>query len=297
MCGGRYEILEPVGSGGRGTVYKAHDAQLNRLVAVKRLKGDPANHGAIDPEEEQKLLNEASLTGAVQHPNVVAVYDGGTDDKGAYLVMEYVDGETVSEIIKRGTLTIQDFIGITTQTLEGLIAAHEMGLIHRDLKPSNVIVSWLPSGTYQVKILDFGMAKYSPTPTQQTEDQNQAIFGTIHFMAPEQFNRQPLDMRTDLYALGCILYYGLAGMLPFQGDDPAAIMKAHLQGRVIPVHYVRRDLPQSLGRWLMRLLARDTAERPRSASDALDDFNLSQTLPPRSPEKEEDLSITFQRAV
>jgi serine/threonine protein kinase len=264
----RYEILNPIGAGGLGLVSKARDARLNRFVAIKRLK-HPGKGETRSPEEERKLLQEASLTGAVQHPNIVSVYDGGVDQEGAFLVMEYVDGETLTEVFHEGKLTPQDFFQIGSQVLEGLIAAQELGLIHRDLKPGNLMLCWLPSGTYRVKILDFGLAKYAPVPVHQTEDQNKAIEGTIHYMAPEQFLRQPLDGRTDLYALGCILYYGITGMLPFQGDSPADIMQAHLHGNVTPVLVVRPDLPQPYAEWLMGMLAREAGNRPENAMAAL----------------------------
>ena len=274
MASARYEIINPVGSGGLGLVSKARDVRLNRMVAIKRLKA-PKEGDVRDPDEERKLLQEASLTGAVQHPNIVSVYDGGVDDEGAFLIMEYVDGETLTEVFKEGTLTPEDFVEISRQCLDGLLAAQELGLIHRDLKPGNVMLSWLPSGTYRVKILDFGMAKYAPVPVHQTEDQDKAICGTIHFMAPEQFLRYPLDGRTDLYALGCILYYGITGMLPFQGDSPADIMQAHLHGTVTPALMVRSDFPKPLADWLMKMLARESGDRPQDAAQALVELEAS----------------------
>lgn len=291
MISDRYVIISPIGSGGAGTVSKARDTQLNRHVAIKRLKtqtdGVPPN-----PEEERKLLHEASITGALQHPNIVSVYDGGVDEEGAFLVMEYVDGETLAEVFQQGTLTLPDFVEITTQILEGLMAAQELGLLHRDLKPGNLMINWLPSGSYRVKILDFGMAKYAPVPVHQTEDQDKAIYGTIHFMAPEQFKRQPLDSRTDLYALACILYLGLSGMNPFQGDNPAEIMKAHLQSRVLPIRMIRRDLPLPLTEWLMSMLSRDGEDRPQDAEAALEAFQEAIALADAPDEDKEVLQQT-----
>lgn len=287
MATDRYDILGPISSGGLGTVCKGRDTQLNRLVAIKRLK--PLQDGKKpNPKEEQKLLHEASLTGAIQHPNIVSVYDGGIDAEGAYLVMEYVDGETLTEVFQQGTLTPPDFIEMTRQILDGLMAAQDLGLLHRDLKPGNIMVSWLPSGNYRVKILDFGMAKYAPVPLHQTEDHNKAIYGTIHFMAPEQFKRQPLDKRTDLYALACILYLGLTGLMPFRGDSPSEIMKAHLQARVIPVHMIRRDLPRPLGEWLMMMLSRDAEDRPVDAAHALEIFQHAIALGDQSLHEDVD---------
>lgn len=271
----RYEIISAIGEGGIGRVYKALDRQLKRFVAIKRLhRRSPDNESGTD-EEEKRLLQEASLTCAIQHTNIVSVFDGGVDEEGAYLVMEYVEGETLSEVIRRGTLTFDDFCRVVSQTLEGMSAAQEKGLLHRDLKPSNLMISWLPSGSYRIKILDFGMAKYAPIPTHQTTDHKRGIYGSIHFMAPEQFNLARLDPRTDLYALGCIYYYALTGMYPFDGESVEDIMKAHLQGRVVPVHYVRRDLPHPVGHWLMGLISRDMTDRPRSALETLEKFQVS----------------------
>ncbi len=296
MAEDRYDIISPIGSGGLGTVYKARDTQLNRYVAIKRLKS--AGERPATSDEQQKLLDEASLTGAVQHPNIVSVYDGGVDHEGAFLVMEFVDGETLNEVFQNGALTIHDFVQIATQIQEGLVAAQNLQLLHRDLKPGNIMISWLPSGSYRVKILDFGMAKFAPTPMHQTADHDQAIYGAVHFMAPEQFNRMPLDVRTDLYAMGCILYLGLTGILPFQGDNPAEIMKAHLQGRVIPVHYVRKDLPRPLAEWLMTLLARDMDERPDNAEQSLEHFQagIEKAQALETEDESEDAELEFQHA-
>lgn len=295
MARDRYDIIAPIGSGGLGTVSKARDTQLNRMVAIKRLKSQTEGD-THDPVEEQKLLQEASITGALQHPNIVSVYDGGVDEDGAFLVMEHVDGETLTEVFQQGTLTVADFVEITTQTLEGLMAAQELGLLHRDLKPGNLMVSWLPSGSYCVKILDFGMAKYAPVPVHQTEDQDKAIYGTIHFMAPEQFKRQPLDSRTDLYALACILYFGVSGLMPFQGDSPAEIMKAHLQSRVIPVNMIRRDLPGPIAEWLMGMLSRDGEDRPDDAAAALESFYQAIDRANAEPESEDEDEDEILRA-
>ena len=291
MAANRYEIISPIGSGGIGTVSKARDTQLNRHVAIKRLKTQTDGE-APDPDEECKLLHKASITGALQHPNIVSVYDGGVDDGGAFLVMEFVDGETLTEVFQQGTLTVADFDEITTQTLEGLMAAQELGLLHRDLKPGNLMITWLPSDSYRIKILDFGMAKYAPVPVHQTEDEDKAIYGTIHFMAPEQFKRQPLDSRTDLYALACILYLGLSGMNPFQGDSPAEIMKAHLQSRVLPIRMIRKDLPLPISEWLMSMLGRDEEARPQDAAAALESFQEAIALAEAPDEDKEELQQT-----
>ena len=134
-------------------------------------------------------------------------------------------------------------------SLEALIAAEAGGVLHRDLKPTNVLVNWLPSKKFQVKILDFSLAKFSSTPAPQTIDQGDAIFGSIYFMAPEQFERGNLDKRTDLSSMGCLYYYCLTGQYPFQGDSAAQVMASHLQGTVIPLEQIRADLPPVICQW------------------------------------------------
>ena len=266
----RYQIQDKIGQGGLGTVYKAVDTQLKRPVALKRVvtvKDKDATGDSAD-----KLLQEAHTLSALQHPNIVTVYDVGRDSKGAYVVMELLEGETLDDTIARGALPFEDFKEVVTQTLEGLIAAHAGGLIHRDLKPSNVMLRWLPSEKFQLKILDFGLAKFSKTPSLQTIDQGDAIMGSIYFMAPEQFERIPLDVRTDLYSLGCIYYYTLTAKYPFRGENAPQVMASHLQHRVKPLEELRPDLPPYVSHWVMHLLARSMEHRPDCAKDALKEF-------------------------
>ena len=225
----RYTIKGKIGQGGVGAVYRAFDNTLQREVAIKRLLNDDGSE-----ETAAILVKEAGLLSKLQHPNIVTVYDVGVDDDGGYVVMELIEGETFDATISRGALTAGDFALFVDQTLEALVAAQEIQLLHRDIKPSNVMVSWLPSGRFQVKILDFGLAKLSQTPSLQTVNQSDAIMGSIYFMSPEQFDREPLDARTDLYSLGCLFYYGLTGRYPFNGDSAAEVMIAHIEHDVRP---------------------------------------------------------------
>lgn len=267
----RYQIKAKIGQGGIGAVYRAFDTHLQREVAVKRLL-PPDESEAFEEDPTKTLFKEAHLLSALQHPNVVSVYDVGTDDDGVFVVMELVDGETFDQVVDRGLLTEADFAEMVAQTLEALIAAQDKDLVHRDIKPTNLMVKWLPSGKFQFKLLDFGLAKFSPKPTRQTIGLNDAILGSIHFMAPEQFERLPLDCRTDLYAMGCMFYYGLGGRYPFDGDTAAEVMAAHLQHRVAPLHEVRSDISQRSCDWVMWLMNREMDARPKSAHEALDVF-------------------------
>jgi len=267
----RYQIKAKIGQGGIGAVYRAFDSHLQRDVAVKRLL-PPDESEAFEDDPTKTLFKEAHLLSALQHPNVVSVYDVGTDDDGVFVVMELVEGETFDQVVERGLLTEDDFAEMVAQTLEALIAAQDRNLVHRDIKPTNLMVKWLPSGKFQFKLLDFGLAKFSPRPTKQTIGLNDAILGSIHFMAPEQFERLPLDSRTDLYAMGCMYYYGLCGRYPFDGDTAAEVMASHLSHRVSPLHDFRPDVTKRTCDWVMWLMSRTMEDRPASAQEALEVF-------------------------
>lgn len=261
----RYEIRSKLGQGGLGAVYKAYDKQLKREVALKRV---------ITPTQEavDNLLHEATSLSSLMHPNIVTVFDVGQDEEGGFVVMELLDGETLDDTIARAPLTLPDFSEVVNQTLEALIAAQAVNMTHRDLKPSNLMVIWRPSGRFQIKVLDFGLAKISAAPTPQTSDQEEGIMGSIYFMAPEQFERTTLDFRTDMYAMGCIYYYCLSGLYPFDGDTAPQVMMAHLHHLVRPLQQVRPDLPEDVANWVHWLMKRDREERPASAREALDGF-------------------------
>ena len=265
----RYEIQEKIGQGGIGAVYRAFDTQLKREVAIKRML--PGENGNSQSSGEA-VLKEATTLSALQHPNIITIYDMGIDDEGGFVVMELLKGETLDQVVQRGVLTLKDFSEVVGQTMEALIAAEAAGVLHRDLKPTNVMVSWLPSKKFQVKILDFSLAKFSRTPAPQTIDQGDAIFGSIYFMAPEQFERGNLDRRTDLYSMGCLYYFCLAGRYPFHGESAAQVMASHLQGAVIPLEKVRPDLPSVICQWVMWLINRYASDRPADARDAYENF-------------------------
>lgn len=270
MTDERYEIRGKIGQGGVGAVYRAYDTQLRREVAIKRVLADG---GYEDSDTATKnLLKEATALSSVQHPHICTVYDAGIDKEGPYVVMELINGKTLDEMVERGTLTYEDFREVAIQSQEAMIAAQDLDLVHRDLKPSNVMVCWLPSGRFQVKLVDFGLAKFSAKPSLQTIDHGDAVFGSIFFMAPEQFERSPLDRRTDMYSLGAMYYFALAGTYPFNGDTAPQVMASHLQNTVQPLHEVRPDLPQWLCDWVMWHIKRNMDDRPESARAALEKF-------------------------
>ncbi len=269
----RYEIQSTIGSGGAGSVYKAWDRSLQRFVAVKRFSSAQTQGDALD----ERAWREAMAMAAIHHPNILTIYDFGIDEDGPFVIMEYLEGETVEAVCRHGTYGAKDLREAVRQTLEGLIAAHHTGLIHRDLKPHNVMVLKLASGAMQYKILDFGLAKIMTKPTAQTLEGNTAIYGSVHCIAPEQLGKRPVDARTDLYAMGCVYYYMLAGQNAFDGESVLEIITAHLKHRVTPLHQLRPDLPAAMCDWVMNLLETNPDKRPASAAEALASFQ--KTLP------------------
>ena len=279
----RYEFKGKIGQGGLGVVYRAHDLRMNREVAIKRIITN-TDDVTLPEEATRQLMQEAGALASLQHPNIVTVYDVGSDEDGAFVVMELLTGDTIEDAIVKASFTWADFRELAMQTMEALIAAQELDMVHRDLKPGNIMLTWLPSGKFQVKIVDFGLSKLSPKPSLQTIDQSDGVFGSIYFMAPEQFERVPIDLKVDLYAIGCVFYYALTGTYPFDGDTAAEVMAAHLQHHVTPIQEIREGIPLWACDWIMWHINRHSADRPATARDSLRVFveNDEQASPPLS---------------
>jgi serine/threonine protein kinase len=266
----RYEIRGKLGQGGLGAVYRAWDHALKREVAVKRIvSGD---EGSQRDEATRQMEKETGALAALQHPNIVTIFDVGSDDDGPFVVMELLTGQTLDDIVTKAPLTWPDFRELALQIQEALVAAQDLGLVHRDLKPSNIMLNWLPSGRFQAKVVDFGLAKFSPKPSVQTVDHSDSVFGSIFFMAPEQFERGALDARVDMYSIGCVYYFTLTGESPFQGDTGPQVMAAHLEHRVVPLAQLRPDLPRWVSDWVMWHINRHPGERPENARESLKTF-------------------------
>lgn len=264
----RYEITSKIGAGGLGTVYRGFDKKMKRNVAIKRImtsEEDPS----IQEEAAKQLAAEAGALAALQHPHIVTVYDVGHDKDGPYVVMELINGRTLDEIIEEHPLVWSDFRELAMQSQEALIAAQELNMIHSDLKPPNIIMTWLPSGKFQVKIVDFGLAVLAQNQSAEELQQIETVFGSIFFMPPEQFEREVLDARSDLYSIGCVYYQCLTGKYPFMGCDAEEVINAHLNHTVTPIQDIRADVPIWVCEWVMWLINRDRNHRPRSAKEAL----------------------------
>ena len=267
-------------------VFLAMDTTLDRKVAIKRL------HGVRDPAADAlaNLQREAGVVCQLHHPNIVRVLDFGRDADGPFVVMEYHEGTTLHEHIRdEGPMMEGDFLAMARQCLDGLVAAQSQRLLHRDLKPGNVMLDRLPSGQLHATLLDFGLAKFLHQPDTAAEAAGE-LRGTVYFMAPEQFLRQPLDARTDIYSLGCVFYYALTRVYPFNGENPEDVIKAHLEFCPDSLEYLRPDLSVALCRWVHWLMEREPENRPPHAGAALERL---QGLRPAKPKEGKDLDYFY----
>ncbi|MEM6917342.1 MAG: serine/threonine-protein kinase, partial [Verrucomicrobiota bacterium] len=281
----RYEIRGRLGRGGMSAVYRAFDSVMGREVAVKRLL--PIEETNLNEEAGEVLASEAAALARFQHPNIVTVFAFEEDEEGPYVVMELVDGMDLHEVLQDGALSLGDFEDIAIQCLEPLVSASELSLLHRDIKPGNIMLTMTASERFLVKILDFGLAKFSQQPSTQTLDQAGSFLGSIDYIAPEQLELQPLDQRTDLYSLGCVFYYALSQKAPFSGDNPAETSMNHLNHVVVPIRELRPDLSEPVSNWLMRMISREPKDRPSDALDALESFRRA------IQEKEEEVPVAI----
>ena len=272
---GPYEVLEPLGSGGMGEVYKAVDTRLGRAVAIKVL---PASLSG-DRERLTRFESEARAASALNHPNIVTVYDVGHGEKEeAYFAMELVEGETLRERLLAGPLPMASLLAIASQTADGLAAAHESGIVHRDLKPENVMIR--RDGL--VKILDFGLAKAVPAaapaagatqaPTQTSLTEPGVVLGTAGYMSPEQAMGRPTDLHSDQFSLGAILYEMATGRRAFQRSTAIETLSAVLRDEPAPIAASRPEAPEPL-RWIIeRCLAKEPGQRYASTRDLARDL-------------------------
>jgi len=265
---GPYEILAPLGAGGMGEVYRARDTRLDRTVAVKVL----ASHLSASPESRQRFEREAKTISQLSHPHICALHDVGREGDVEYLVMEYLEGETLAERLLKGPLPLDQTLRYGMQIADALDKAHRQGIVHRDLKPGNVMIT--KSG---VKLLDFGLAKavapasqqssFTALPTQHALTQEGTILGTFQYMAPEQLEGKAADARADIFAFGCVLYEMATGKKAFPGATQASIVSSILRDDPKPISQVQPMSPPALDRVVQACLAKDPEDRWQSAGD------------------------------
>ena len=261
---GRYLLDRRIGEGGGGSVYLAHDQTLLRWVAIKRIE-------ILDESSPQAALREAKNLASIQHSNIVTIHDFFFENNGTYVVMEFLQGENIDAL--QEAMEAYEFVNFARQCLEGLSAAHELGIVHRDIKSGNIMIT--TSGV--VKILDFGLSKPLAEPSLQTLDHNNSILGSIHNMSPEQLCGSLIDKRTDIYSMGCVFYQALTRRFAFNGPNVPAVIAAHLKHDFIPLGLLRPDIPTPLAHWVERLFAFDADQRPSTAIDALRELLALQT--------------------
>lgn len=271
---GRYEIRSKLGEGGMGEVYSAHDAELGRTVAIKLLPGE----FSTDQDRKSRFKQEARVVSALNHPNIITIYEIGENEHGSYLATEFIEGRTLRDVIKNGSISLSRILKILEQVANGLVAAHKAKIVHRDVKPENIMVR--DDGI--VKVLDFGLAK----PSIQNNDDpelNKTIPGTVmgsaRYMSPEQARGLAVDERTDIWSLGVVLYEMLVGNAPFTGETTADTIASVIYKEPVPLNEVAPSLPEELHRIVRRALQKDRDERYQNVKDfALDIKNLVQEL-------------------
>ena len=239
---GAYQILSPLGAGGMGEVYRARDSRLGREVAIKVLPGNVCP----DRKRIERFQQEARSASALNHPNIVTIYELGEVGKTCYIAMELVEGVAVRDLLAAGPIPLAKVIEIATQVADGLAKAHEAGIVHRDLKPENLMVS--RDGL--VKILDFGLAKLAPSDSNDETRTRQtlpgAVVGTLEYMSPEQASGQVVDFRSDQFSFGSVLYEMLTGKSAFQRGSMAETLAAILRDQLAPLRALNSEAPAPL---------------------------------------------------
>ncbi len=272
---GRFEIRSQIGAGGMGEVYLAWDAELERAVALKILPADVA----ADAQRMNRFVQEARAASALNHPNILTIYEIGRANATHFIATELIDGETLRERMVRAPLKLHESLDVAAQTASALAAAHQAGIIHRDIKPENIM---LRRDGY-IKVLDFGLAKLTEKRSKESDVDSEAatkalvqttpgmVMGTVTYMSPEQARGVEVDARTDIWSLGCVLYEMVARRVAFEGATTSHIIVSILEREPAPLAHHTREVPAELERIVTKTLAKDREERYQTAKDlALD---------------------------
>ena len=260
LIAGKYRIVEEIGQGGMGVVYKAEDLKLKRSVALKFLPP----HLMTSPELKERFLIEAQAAAALSHPNICVIYEIGESGEHPYIAMEYVEGETLKDRIRKGPLAPHEALTLAGQVAAGLAEAHHKGIIHRDIKSANIMVT----AKGQAKVMDFGLAKLQGGSSLT---KSQTTLGTVAYMSPEQARGGDMDHRTDIWSLGVVLYEVVAGKMPFRGDHDQAVIYSILHDEPEPLKKIRPDTPPELEQVVGQALAKKPADRYQSMDEFRED--------------------------
>ncbi|SNX55591.1 Stk1 family PASTA domain-containing Ser/Thr kinase [Thermoanaerobacterium sp. RBIITD] len=263
ILGNRYEILEKIGEGGMAKVYKAKCHLLNRIVAIKILRPE----FVADEEFVKRFKRESQAAASLSHPNIVSIYDVGQEGDIYYIVMEYVNGKTLKQLIKdnNGPLSIPKALDIARQVCKALDHAHKNHIVHRDIKPQNILVT----DDNIVKVTDFGIAR---AVNGSTITYNGDVLGTAYYFSPEQAKGGMTDEKTDIYSLGIVMYEMLTGKVPFEGESPISVALKHIQEDIVPPSKLNPKIPPKLDQIILKATQKDINYRYKSASDLLDDI-------------------------
>jgi beta-lactam-binding protein with PASTA domain/tRNA A-37 threonylcarbamoyl transferase component Bud32 len=266
ILGNRYELLEKIGDGGMALVYKARCRKLDRLVAVKILKKEFSN----DPDFVEKFKREATAVASLSDNNIVSIYDVGSQGDINYIVMEYVKGKTLKQMInEQGKLNSRDAVKIAIQIGKALECAHKNNIIHRDIKPHNILMT--EEGV--VKVADFGIAKASNSATITNSDK---VLGSAHYFSPEQARGSVVDNRTDIYSLGIVLYELVTGRVPYDADSPVSVALKHIQEPVVPPIQINEYIPGSLNKLILKAIEKEPIKRYQNVTDMIYDLKKIQ---------------------
>ena len=263
LLGGRYQLETVIGRGGMAEVYRARDVRLDRVVAVKTLRSDLAR----DPTFQARFRREAQSAASLNHPSVIAVYDTGEDMVGdtsiPYIVMEYVDGSTLRDLLRENrALLPEKALEVTDGILRALDYSHRGGIVHRDIKPANVMLT----RQHEVKVMDFGIAR-AMADSAATMTQTAQVIGTAQYLSPEQARGERVDARSDIYSTGCVLYELLTGKPPFTGDSPVAIAYQHVREEPVPPSQVDPQIPHWADAIVLKAMAKDPDHRYQTAAE------------------------------
>ena len=294
---GRYKVISKIGSGGMGEVFLAEDSELERKVAIKILP----ERFSLDSEKLNRFKQEAKAASALNHPNIITVYEIGEADGANFIAAEFIDGKTLRERMESGRISFDEVLSIATQTAEALSAAHSAGIVHRDIKPENIMIR--PDG--YVKILDFGLAKLTENSTTESDAEDATrklvmtnpgvVMGTVAYMSPEQARGKDIDARSDVFSFGVVLYEILGGRVPFAGETMTDVLASIITSEPVPLGSIAPHLPKELLRIVGKTLKKKQGQRYNSTKDLLGDLKdlheellieakLEQTAVPDKPE-------------
>ena len=275
-----YKILEKIGAGGMGVVYKAQDTKLDRMVALKFISPQSLK----SKEEKARFIQEAKAAAAINHTNITTIYEINEYENDTFISMEYIEGESLRDKIESGPLAIEEALKIAIQISEGLQEAHEHHIIHRDIKSANIIITQ----NVQVKILDFGLAKLKG---QSKFTKAGTTLGTAAYMSPEQYQNKDVDLRSDIWSFGVVLFEMMTGQLPFEGDYEAAVMYSVVNEEPGSASSLRKGIPIEIENIINKALEKDPTKRYQGMKEVMEELRQPVTAEPESKEHQKSIIV------